>query len=167
MKLFAETAAQFQTRLSQEEVLKQLSEYAQSKGKPVGPLQNYKAKVEGQKFVLEQKMVSRAIFLLKIRGEVEPQATGAQVKVKIGLRWFGKLLIGSITLLAIPVWIAAWVKLVSLSPINTIFSPDFLGISAIFLGLYGMMMVEFNNYVKHFKEAFCQVLSAQVVEQNS
>jgi hypothetical protein len=83
------------------------------------------------------------------------------------LRWFGKLLIGSITLLAIPVWIAALVKLVSLSPINTIFSPDFLGISAIFLGLYGMMMVEFNNYVKHFKEAFCQVLSAQVVEQNS
>jgi hypothetical protein len=65
MKLFAETAAQFQTRLSQEEVLKQLSEYAQSKGKPVGPLQNYKAKVEGQKFVLEQKMVSRAIFLTK------------------------------------------------------------------------------------------------------
>ncbi len=166
MKLFAETAAQFQTRLSQEEVLKQLSEYAQSKGKPVGPLQNYKAKVEGQKFVLEQKMVSRAIFLLKIRGEVEPQATGAQVKVKIGLRWFGKLFIGSITLLAIPVWIAALVKLVSLSPIDTIFSPDFL-VSAIFLGLYGMMMVEFNNYVKHFKEAFCQVLSAQVVEQNS
>ncbi len=165
MKLFAETEAQFQTRLSQEEVLKRLTEYAQPQRSSTGPLQNYKVTVEGQKVVLERKVESRAFFLIKIDCKVEPQVTGTLVSAKIGLRWFGKLLMGSITLLAIPVWIATLAKLVSLSSIDTIVSQDFLSVSALFLMLYGMMMWQFNSYVKDFKEAFGQVLGAQVVEQ--
>jgi hypothetical protein len=167
MKLFAETQAQFQTRLSQEEVLKRLTEYAQPQKSPPGPLQNYKVTVDGQKVVLERKVEARAFFLIKIDCKVEPQVTGTLVKAKIGLRWFGKLIMGSITLLTIPIWIATLAKLVSLSSIDTIFSQDFLIVSAMFLMHYGMMMWQFNSYVKDFKEAFCQVLSAQVVEQNS
>ncbi len=165
MKLFAETETQFQTRLSQEEVLKRLTEYAQPQKSPPGPLQNYKVTVDGQKVVLERKVEARAFFLIKIDCKVEPQVTGTLVKAKIGLRWFGKLLMGSIALLTIPIWIATLAKLVSLSSIDTIFSKDFLSVSALFLIAYGTMMWQFNSYVKDFKETFGQVLGAQVVEQ--
>ncbi len=165
MKLFAETETQFQTRLSQEEVLKRLTEYAQPQKSPPGPLQNYKVTVDGQKVVLERKVEARAFFLIKIDCKVEPQVTGTLVRAKIGLRWFGKLIMGITTLFAVPIWIATLAKLVSLSSIDTIFSKDFLNVSALFLIAYGTMMWQFNSYVKDFKEAFGQVLGAQEVEQ--